>query len=230
MVADDEVPEWAVDVRVRESNTSLLSFPSPILNELLAPLSHPAAPLSYNRYDLAVNLPTNFAAIGDSVMRVNPSFGQGCAKAALGVATLDSALRKVLRPTTCEDDEEDFERSLPDAFGSEFWESHTKRTESIWFSTKAMDYSYASTVPVRGEDLSYGTFGRWYRDQLIELCTKDKQVAEIAWRANMFVGCPTDTLLPSVIAKVAKAWVVREVPRFLKSRWVQFKKEFGSEL
>lgn len=207
LVADDEVPDWEVDVRV--------------------------PPLSYNRFDLAVNLPTNFAAIGDSVMRVNPSFGQGCAKAALGAATLDSVLRKILgqqqKQQACGDDEE-LDGWLPSSFGPEFWNSHTARTASIWYSTKAMDYSYASTIPVRGEDLSYGTFGRWYRDQLIELCTRDKQVAEIAWRANMFVGCPTDTFLPSVIAKVTKAWVRREAPRFVWSQWANAKKRFVSEM
>ncbi|KAG8899503.1 hypothetical protein FRB99_006687 [Tulasnella sp. 403] len=200
MIADDEVPEWEVDVRV--------------------------PPLSYVRYDLAVNLPTNFAALGDSVMRANPSFGQGCAKAALGVATLDAVLRK----TTASPDDELSEAWLSPTFGPEFWSLHTARTSSIWYSTKAMDYGYSTTIPVKGEDLSAGTFGRWYRDQLIELCLKDKAVAEIAWKANMFIACPTDTFLPSVVVKVMVSWLSRTFSQYYGIHVAQLRKQLSSTL
>jgi 2-polyprenyl-6-methoxyphenol hydroxylase-like FAD-dependent oxidoreductase len=39
-------------------------------------------------------LPVNFAALGDAIVRVNPIFGQGCGKGAMDVATLDGVLRK----------------------------------------------------------------------------------------------------------------------------------------
>ncbi len=35
---------------------------------------------SYIRYERAVNLPSNWVALGDSVMRVNPIYGYGCSR------------------------------------------------------------------------------------------------------------------------------------------------------
>ncbi len=90
------------------------------------------APLTYVRYDRVTNLPENFAAIGDAVMRANPSFGQGCAKTAIGAATLDAVLRNTTEPAS-----KDAAWLLP-SFGQSFWALHTARTSSIWYSTKAM--------------------------------------------------------------------------------------------
>ncbi|KAG8945043.1 hypothetical protein FRC03_001829 [Tulasnella sp. 419] len=200
MVAEDAVPEWDIDVRV--------------------------PPLSYVQYHLAPNMPTNFCALGDSVMRVNPLFGQGCAKACLGASTLDAVLRQL---SSRQDGP-----WLSSDFGKVFWDLHTSRIQSIWTSNKAMDYSYASTIPVRGEDHSYGAFGRWYRDQLIILCAQastiirdvdlllisilqDTKVAEITWRVNMFLGVPTDTLLPSIVSKIVIGWTRRR----MQGHWLQ---------
>jgi 2-polyprenyl-6-methoxyphenol hydroxylase-like FAD-dependent oxidoreductase len=51
--------------------------------------------LYHNRYDRVRALPSNFAVLGDALMRLNPAFGQGCAKAGQDATTLDALLRAV---------------------------------------------------------------------------------------------------------------------------------------
>lgn len=56
-----------------------------------------AGPLSWVRYHNVDGkngtLPTNWVAVGDAVMKLNPVYGQGCSKANLDVITLDGVLR-----------------------------------------------------------------------------------------------------------------------------------------
>ena len=111
-----------------------------------------------------------------------------------------------------------------------------------------LDYSYSSTIPVKGESLSVGEFGRWYRDQLVELCAKvsfsgqfgwfsipnygliqDQEVADIAWRANMFLAPGTDTLLPSVVFKVALQWISRRASEELAAAKLYIHKNMGQD-
>jgi hypothetical protein len=46
------------------------------------------------RYDESASLPSNFAAVGDSIMRLNPTFAQGTAKISQDITTLNAALRQ----------------------------------------------------------------------------------------------------------------------------------------
>lgn len=54
-----------------------------------------ADPMYFLRYDLAPEsaVPSNFAVLGDAMIKLNPVFGQGCSKAMVDVASLDEALR-----------------------------------------------------------------------------------------------------------------------------------------
>lgn len=58
-----------------------------------------AGPLRWVRYQ-DVNgksgaLPTNWVALGDAVMKLNPVYGQGCSKANVDAITLDGVLRAI---------------------------------------------------------------------------------------------------------------------------------------
>ncbi|KAK0466728.1 uncharacterized protein EV420DRAFT_644207 [Desarmillaria tabescens] len=53
------------------------------------------APSTWIRYEKGVNLPSNWIAAGDSVMRVNPIFGHGCSKVIYGAICLNKLLQTV---------------------------------------------------------------------------------------------------------------------------------------
>ncbi|KAG6864006.1 hypothetical protein C0991_001153, partial [Blastosporella zonata] len=86
-------------------------------------------PSSYVQYHKAANLPKNWIAIGDSVMKINPADGQGCAKATIGAATLNTLLRSIaLKPQEMRHD-----RSDPfDDFSRKFFQVQKDKIESLW--------------------------------------------------------------------------------------------------
>ncbi|KAG7442674.1 uncharacterized protein BT62DRAFT_922394 [Guyanagaster necrorhizus] len=100
------------------------------------------------RYEKATNLPANFVAAGDSVMRVNPVFGQGCMKAFIGAICLNTLLQNNVQ-------------SIPSNFSERFFEMQADKTIPFWDAAKAFDYGYSTTVPMAGETLSSGSLGRW---------------------------------------------------------------------
>ncbi|KAG6827587.1 hypothetical protein H0H92_011210 [Tricholoma furcatifolium] len=123
-------------------------------------------PCSYVRYHLATDLPRNWIAIGDSVMKINPADGQGCAKATIGAITLNTLFHAL--PASRKD---------PDVFGNfskEFFEAQKDKIESLWSGTKLVDYGFKSTLPVAGEQLSEGSWLRWYLRRLNQAATHVK--------------------------------------------------------
>ena len=62
-----------------------------------------ADPMYFLRYDLVSSsptthgpaLPSNFAVLGDAIIRLNPVFGQGTSKAMADAVSLDEALRRL---------------------------------------------------------------------------------------------------------------------------------------
>ncbi|KAG8861409.1 hypothetical protein FRB96_002858 [Tulasnella sp. 330] len=77
-------------------------------------------------------LPSNWVAVGDAVMKVNPIYGTGCTKAMMDVVTLDSLLHRV--PS---------QQDLAPGF-------RTSR------NTKANNYGWSTTDLARGETLATG--------------------------------------------------------------------------
>lgn len=66
-------------------------------------------------------LPTNFVALGDAVCRVNPLYGQGCAKAVIGATCLNTILNRT--------------RSSPilsRSFAQDFFKLHASKLEPLW--------------------------------------------------------------------------------------------------
>ncbi|KAK0489354.1 hypothetical protein IW261DRAFT_1327060, partial [Armillaria novae-zelandiae] len=110
---------------------------------------------SYVRYEKAVNLPSNWVALGDSVMRVNPVFGQGCSKAFFGAVCLN----KLLVNST----------EIARDFSKKYFSIHAEKIKPLWTSLTASDYSYSTTVPLPGETLSEGSWIRWYTKKLTVL-------------------------------------------------------------
>ena len=83
IIVDEPIPGWffqlldelhEVEASVTSSTVHLREFPSSEAAAIRF-MTVQIAPLSYNQYHLAWNLPNNWIAIGDSVMRMNPIYG-----------------------------------------------------------------------------------------------------------------------------------------------------------
>ncbi|KAK0474602.1 hypothetical protein IW261DRAFT_1341501, partial [Armillaria novae-zelandiae] len=81
-----------------------------------SPVRYPGS--NYIRYERAVNLPTNWIAMGDSVMRVNPVYGQGCSKAFFGAI----CLHKLLMTSTV----------VPKDFSRKYFSIHAEKIRPLW--------------------------------------------------------------------------------------------------
>ncbi|KAK0195803.1 hypothetical protein F5146DRAFT_997316 [Armillaria mellea] len=141
---------------------------------------------SYIRYEKAVNLPSNWVALGDSVMRVNPVYGQGCTKAFFGALCLNTLLREL-------------DRDSPRLFQEVLWHacSQDRTTLVTRHATKTGDYAYPTTVPVAGETLAKGSWIRWYMkklyavalNSLIETTGCPSRISPLAFQST---SCPLD--------------------------------------
>ncbi|KAK0188411.1 hypothetical protein F5146DRAFT_1055132 [Armillaria mellea] len=141
------------------------------------------APSTWIRYEKGVNLPSNWVAAGDSVMRVNPIFG--VLQAIYGAICLNKLLQTV--PI-----------SIPKDFSKKYFQMHTDKIELLW----CLDYAFATTVPVPGETLSEGAWLRWYIKKLTDLAFTDAQAASALWRLQVLLAPPNDLLQPALVLKV----------------------------
>ncbi|EJD37355.1 hypothetical protein AURDEDRAFT_188108 [Auricularia subglabra TFB-10046 SS5] len=142
-------------------------------------------------YERAANvLPRNFVAMGDASMRVNPRFGQGVTKGAIGAITLDSVLRK-MSPTHKD-------------FGKVFFQKMTPRTDGAWTGTRFADYAAPTTTPLPNETHETGWLMRWYQLQVFKTIEKNENAASAFWHILMFLAPPTDIFAPSIVAGVVK--------------------------
>ncbi|KAJ8472462.1 hypothetical protein ONZ45_g16642 [Pleurotus djamor] len=161
-------------------------------NIIFKPLKIPAP--SYVQYHHHIaTLPSNFLAIGDSEMQLNPIFAQGCSKALFGAMTLNAILH---------------ERNTSGEFHSkEIGKAYFKRSQStlddIWTSTKAIDYGYETTIPVPGESrVRSGRLIRWYAYHAARASETDAVVASALWHARMLATPQVELFRPQVVMRV----------------------------
>ncbi|KAG8918452.1 hypothetical protein FRC02_002362 [Tulasnella sp. 418] len=189
-------PQKPIDPRVFE----LLDFFEEHISELNPTYTDASMnACSYIQYHKAADdaLPQNFVAMGDSMMQLNPIFGQGVTKATVDALTLDSTLRKTDKSNTS---------TLP----SRFFKRLAGRHEFGWNSTKDSDYGLSFTKPVDGEDLSVGWFSRWYGGYVMKLALRDVGIADATARMRGFVAPHTDIMAPSIFLKVIWMWLTRQ--------------------
>lgn len=146
-------------------------------------------PSTWIQYEKGVNLPSNWIATGDSVMKVNPLHGQGCSKAMYGAICLNQLLQTV-------------QSSIPEDFSQKYFRMHAAKIEPLWNSTKVADYAFASTVPVLGETLSEGSLLRWYMMKLMILSFTDVQAGSAIWHFRVLLAPSIDLLQPRLLFKV----------------------------
>ncbi|KAG9126359.1 hypothetical protein FRC07_003703, partial [Ceratobasidium sp. 392] len=138
--------------------------------------------------------PSNFVAIGDSVLRVNPTFGQGISKALVDVVSLNGALldTKLLNM---------HEWRLPGTFSSEMIARQYPRIMHMWDSTKDSDYGRRSTELVTGESPDRGAFGRSYWRGIVRVASQGKAVAADVVRSLQLIAPPLDLLRPGLFVR-----------------------------
>ncbi|KAG8742246.1 hypothetical protein FRC10_001733, partial [Ceratobasidium sp. 414] len=131
--------------------------------------------------------PSNFVAIGDSFLRVNPAFGQGVSKALVDVASLNGALLDTKLLNT-------HGWSLPDSFATGMIARQYPRVMHMWDSTKDSDYGRRGTDLVAGESSDLGAFGRSYWRGIVRVASQDKAVAADITRSLHLIAPPLDLL------------------------------------
>jgi 2-polyprenyl-6-methoxyphenol hydroxylase-like FAD-dependent oxidoreductase len=75
----------------------------------------------------AASLPSNFVALGDAIVRLNPVSGQGMAKAAVEVIALDGALRRLRGGRG----------ALPVNFAARYFTRAAAITDRAWYAAPA---------------------------------------------------------------------------------------------
>ncbi|KAJ7066179.1 hypothetical protein C8F01DRAFT_695638 [Mycena amicta] len=177
------IPDWfwtVLDILEEVEETAVVSL-----------LKVPAT--SYIRYSRAVNMPSNFVALGDSVMTVNPIFGEGCTKALRCVMALHTELLRAQRISG---------RSLPATFSKDFFAEERDKTEWLWDNTRLLDYGAPTTEPIPGESLSAGAGLRWYITWLQRLAPVDDHAALVMYDTVTGFASPIDALHPNLAAKI----------------------------
>ncbi|EJD02944.1 uncharacterized protein FOMMEDRAFT_134111 [Fomitiporia mediterranea MF3/22] len=153
--------------------------------------------LSWIRYEKAAYVPSNFVAVGDSVMQVNPTFGQGCSKACVGAVALDSLLRSrdVINST-----------KIPAGFGARYFKEQAQKTAIAWEGTKPIDYLFPTTTPVKGEKLSDECVAAKLSTSMMLLSLTDEKINSVLFHACNFLGAPSELMHPAILAKVLFFW------------------------
>ncbi|KAK7469990.1 hypothetical protein VKT23_001425 [Stygiomarasmius scandens] len=152
-----------------------------------------APPSFWTHYELANDLPPNWIALGDSVSRVNPVYGQGGCKAMMGIASLNTLLHDLNNKKVY---------SIPTDFSRNFFCTQAEKIKPIWMGNKMIDYAYKTTVPEKGETLEVGSYIRWYLGQVENLSVKDKQIGSVVWHGLHAIGASIDVMNPIIVGKV----------------------------
>ncbi|KAK0226312.1 hypothetical protein IW262DRAFT_757969 [Armillaria fumosa] len=152
---------------------------------------------SYIRYEKAVNLPSNWIALGDSVMRVNPIYGQGCTKAFFGALCLNTLLQNLT--------------VIPRGFSKRYFDMHAAKIAPLWHATKTGDYAYPTTIPVAGETLAKGSWIRWYMKKLYAVALNDAQAGSALWHSRVLLAPSTDMFQLGLVVKVL--WSLFKTPK-----------------
>ncbi|KAF8492265.1 hypothetical protein JB92DRAFT_3003916 [Gautieria morchelliformis] len=160
-------------------------------------------PSVYIQYHLAKNIPSNFIAIGDSVLTLNPVRGQGCTKACVEAVTLNSLPIKCAATPT--GNTKGTGNLLPKDFSRNFFHLQAKRTGALWSvaTYKSEDYAWKTTTPAKGDSLESGAWKRAYGKALLQLAIKDRDVSAVFWHAGNWLTPSTELFSPIIILKLA---------------------------
>ncbi|KAK7052361.1 hypothetical protein R3P38DRAFT_2859936 [Favolaschia claudopus] len=146
-------------------------------------------PTTYVQYHRAVNLPSNYVALGDSVMNGI----EGAAKATRCALSLHKTLYGALKTS---------KNALPTDFSIKFFSESYNKTDWTWQNTRIADYGMPTTEPIAGESLSSGAFMRRYGTHMQRLSTTDELVGWAMYNIIVGMSSPIDALHPHIVLKV----------------------------
>ncbi|KAJ6459525.1 hypothetical protein C8R45DRAFT_552205 [Mycena sanguinolenta] len=125
-------------------------------------------PQSFIKYhSLATgDLPSNFIALGDASLQLNPGHGQGFSKAVMNGMALNSLLH-ANSGASC----------LPRDFSARYFKNSRARMNALWDGTRLHDYGSPFCEPMDGESKATGRIVRWFERKLISAVSQDEEVA-----------------------------------------------------
>ncbi|KAJ7102596.1 hypothetical protein B0H15DRAFT_340077 [Mycena belliarum] len=178
-----KIPSWVI-----ETIDALCEHGNPVFNNLKMNAQ------SYVRYDRAPlgSVPSNFVALGDATMQLNPTHGQGCTKAMMNATTLNYLLHKTESGPT----------GLPADFSARFFKNSATDTQALWDSTRLHDYGLESCTPIEGETKEKGRLLRWFERKVLSAATKDEEVASALWHIRHMRAADRSLFAPTVLWKV----------------------------
>ncbi|KAF8321410.1 uncharacterized protein EI90DRAFT_3079301 [Cantharellus anzutake] len=160
-------------------------------------------PLKWNSYTLTScqwidyafkPVPNNFIAVGDSLMRVNPVFGQGVSRLLFNAAVLNSTLHQALQPAAGH-------AELPRGFSHSYFKRAFPIDKGMFDVNRMLDYGYDSTVPQPGETLAFGTTFRKYWAFVLNLVSHDGESFKVFEDVSCGLRPAIDLIRPSFIFK-----------------------------
>ncbi|KAJ7630338.1 hypothetical protein FB45DRAFT_915234 [Roridomyces roridus] len=137
-------------------------------------------------------LPSNFVAIGDANLQLNPMHAQGFAKIMLNALVLNALLNTVKLDAT----------ELPRDFSKRYFKANALNTQGLWDATRFHDYGSPNCQPVEGETTENGRFARWFGFKLISAATKDEEVASALWHVRHMFAADKALFAPRILWKV----------------------------
>ncbi|KAF7306311.1 hypothetical protein MIND_00422200 [Mycena indigotica] len=136
-------------------------------------------------------LPSNFVAIGDAFLFLNPVHGQGFAKAMLNGITLNALLHSLPHSS-----------QLPANFSTQYFNDSADPMNALWDATRLHDYGSTNCVPMPGETKETGWVSRWLGEKLISSSTRDDEVASALWHVRQMLASEKTLLAPTILWKV----------------------------
>ncbi|KAJ7103072.1 hypothetical protein B0H15DRAFT_767331 [Mycena belliarum] len=198
-VASDVVP-WILSLRTHAKVPTWVLETIEIICEQGEPwFDHiRVAPQSYVQYHKAPagTLPSNFVAIGDATMQLNPIHGQGFSKILLNGITLNALLVNADPKAS----------NVPTDFAVRYFKSTklhgTRSPETIFLSEPALDYGNANCEPMDGETKDTGRFIRLFEFKLMSAAMQDAEVASALWHVRQILSADRLLLAPTVLWKI----------------------------
>ncbi|KAJ7836382.1 hypothetical protein B0H14DRAFT_2589753 [Mycena olivaceomarginata] len=151
---------------------------------------------SFIRYHTlpAGHLPSNFIALGDASLKLNPIHGQvqGIAKAMMNGMGLNHLLHTVKSASA----------GIPADFSARYFRGSADAMNGLWDGTRLHDYGSPLCEPMVGETKNTGRFLRWFERKLISASIKDEEVASALWHVRHMFAADKVFLAPTILWKV----------------------------
>ncbi|KAJ6507280.1 hypothetical protein C8R47DRAFT_1315541 [Mycena vitilis] len=176
------IPSWLLET------IDILCEPgNPAFNSIKIPTQ---SYVEYNRLP-AKALPSNFVAVGDANLQLNPVHGQGFSKIILNGLALNTLLTSIYPSLP----------TLPRDFASRYFKNNAVYTHGLWDATRFHDYGTSTCQPMKGETHNTGRLIRWLELKMVSAATQDDEVASALWHVRHLMAADTALLAPTVLWK-----------------------------